>query len=216
MSSAVITVIELATWSTGVGIVVGLTTIGGKTCVVPCELSCARAAGNNATGRASPQTPAHKHSTISSHDTTFLRLRFAECEAHRVRPSPMRRTNEGNTQETARARRSTVKSRGRFLSRPSHRHCRHRCERPLRMDAPSTGWVTALAGLLARGSSSYGPAFPVSQWPRLDAKGSPLTVTGVATDYPLTIGARNFRVPSFVPGVTRGTSTLKCSPQWRI
>jgi len=41
-----------------------------------------------------------------------------------------------------------------MLSRPSHRHCRHRCERPLRMDAPSTGWVTVLAGLLARGSSA--------------------------------------------------------------
>ena len=29
---------------------------------------------------------------------------------------------------------------------------RHRCEQPLRMDSPSTGWVTALAGLLAHGS----------------------------------------------------------------
>ena len=51
------------------------------------------------------------------------------------------------------------------LSRPSHRHCRHRCERPLRMDAPSTGWVTALAGLLARGSLpcwSGLPSFPVA------------------------------------------------------
>jgi hypothetical protein len=42
-----------------------------------------------------------------------------------------------------------------LLSRPSHRHCRHRCERPLRMDAPSTGWVTVLAGLLARGSPPF-------------------------------------------------------------
>ena len=51
------------------------------------------------------------------------------------------------------------------LSRPSHRHCRHRCERPLRMDTPSTGWVTALAGLLARGSLpcwSGLPSFPVA------------------------------------------------------
>src|SRR5215510_11577003 len=54
---------------------------------------------------------------------------------------------------------------GDFLSRPSHRHCRHRCERPLRMDAPSTGWVTVLAGLLARGSLprwSGLPSFPVA------------------------------------------------------
>jgi len=52
-----------------------------------------------------------------------------------------------------------------LLSRPSPRHCRHRCERPLRMDAPSTGWVTALAGLLARGSlpcRSGLPSFPVA------------------------------------------------------
>src|SRR5690242_18686721 len=51
------------------------------------------------------------------------------------------------------------------LSRPSHRHCRHRCERPLRMDTPSTGWVTALAGLLARRSWHYWsglPSFPVA------------------------------------------------------
>jgi len=56
-------------------------------------------------------------------------------------------------------------SREMSLSRLSHRHCRHRCERPLRMDAPSTGWVTVPAGLLARGSLPCGPAFPVSQWP---------------------------------------------------
>jgi hypothetical protein len=51
------------------------------------------------------------------------------------------------------------------LSRPSHRHCRHRCERPLRMDTPSTGWVTVLAGLLARGSLPWWsglPSFPVA------------------------------------------------------
>jgi hypothetical protein len=42
---------------------------------------------------------------------------------------------------------------------------RHRCEQPLRMDAPPTGWVTALAGLLARGSSSAAglPGFPVAK-----------------------------------------------------
>jgi len=64
----------------------------------------------------------------------------------------------------------------------SHRHCRHRCERPLRMDSPSTGWVTALAGLLARGSS-LSCARP-SRFPSgyVDA-GSPLTVAGAATDF---------------------------------
>jgi hypothetical protein len=64
----------------------------------------------------------------------------------------------------------------------SHRHCRHRCERPLRMDAPSTGWVTALAGLLARGSSpscARPSRFPSGH---MDA-GSPLTVAGAATDF---------------------------------
>src|SRR5580704_12898039 len=49
------------------------------------------------------------------------------------------------------------------------------------MDLPSTGWVTALAGFLARGSllSCVRP----SQFPsgRMDA-GSPLTVAGAATN----------------------------------
>jgi len=48
------------------------------------------------------------------------------------------------------------------------------------MDLPSTGWVTALAGLLARGSmpSCVQPSrFPSG---RMDA-GSPLTVAGAAT-----------------------------------
>ena len=77
------------------------------------------------------------------------------------------------------------------------------------MDAPSTGWVTVLAGLLARGSlpSCVRP----SQLPsgRLDAS-SPLTVAGAATDF---CKASSFRVPSFVPGLlTRGTSTVKFPP----
>src|SRR3954447_21022153 len=40
----------------------------------------------------------------------------------------------------------------------------HRCEQPLRVDAPPTGWVTVLAGLLARGSLSASslPGFPVA------------------------------------------------------
>src|SRR5262245_9867318 len=71
---------------------------------------------------------------------------------------------------------------GDSLSRPSHRHCRYRRERPLRMDAPSTGWVTVLAGLLARGSPPSWTAFPVSQWPSWTL-GSPLTVAGAATAF---------------------------------
>jgi len=50
------------------------------------------------------------------------------------------------------------------------------------MDSPSTGWVTVLAGLLARGSllSCAQPSrFPSG---RVDA-GSPLTVAGAATDF---------------------------------
>jgi hypothetical protein len=38
----------------------------------------------------------------------------------------------------------------------------HRCEQPLRVDAPPTGWVTVLAGLLACGSS---PLVRPSQFP---------------------------------------------------
>ena len=77
------------------------------------------------------------------------------------------------------------------------------------MDLPSTGWVTALAGLLARGSMPS-CARP-SQFPsgRMDA-GSPLTVAGAATDERKFEDAEftKSRVPSFVPGATRETSTI--------
>ena len=100
--------------------------------------------------------------------------------AHRVRPSPLRRTC-ARIRPLRRCPLTLSMSWEDELSRPSHRHCRHRCERPLRMDLPSTGWVTALAGFLARGSlpSCVRP----SQFPsgRMDA-GSPLTVAGAATD----------------------------------
>src|SRR5215208_2408015 len=46
--------------------------------------------------------------------------------------------------------------------------------------APPTGWVTVLAGLLARGSAPERPAFPVSQWLSWTTD-SPLTVAGAAT-----------------------------------
>ena len=70
----------------------------------------------------------------------------------------------------------------RHLARPSHRLLCHRCEQPLRVVPPTTGWVTALAGLLARGSLPGRPAFPVSQW-LTRTTGSPLTVAGAATAY---------------------------------
>src|SRR5262245_59628967 len=71
--------------------------------------------------------------------------------------------------------------RERHLARPSHRLWCHRCEQLLRMVLLPTGWVTALAGLLARGSLPGRPAFPVSQW-LTRTTGSPLTVAGAATD----------------------------------
>ncbi len=101
--------------------------------------------------------------SFKSHDTTFLRLRSRNRRTHRVKTKP-------DAKDAARhpctgAGLTCGMSWEISLSRPSHRHCRHRCERPLRMDAPSTGWVTALAGLLARGSLpqwSGLPSFPVA------------------------------------------------------
>jgi hypothetical protein len=96
---------------------------------------------------------------------------------------------------------------GGVLARPSHRTRRHRCERPLRMDAPSTGWVTALAGLLARGSlpscvqPSQFPSGRRTRARRLQLRGQPRIAA-----------TRGIRVPSFVPGATRGTSTFPNVP----
>ena len=99
-----------------------------------------------------------------------------------------------------------------LLSRPSPRHCRHRCERPLRMDTPSTGWVTVLAGLLARGSlpcRSGLPSFPVAV---SDLRLAAHSCGG-------SHGFLQIRILEFVesvfplssPGSPRGTSTVKCS-----
>jgi hypothetical protein len=60
---------------------------------------------------------------------------------------------------------------------------RHRCERPLRMDAPPTGWVTALAGFLARGSL-LAPGLPGCPVAMMGAR-SPRTVAGAATAWPI-------------------------------
>src|SRR4029079_14690375 len=95
---------------------------------------------------------------------------------------------------------------GVLLSRPSHRHCRHRCERPLRMDAPSTGWVTALAGLLGRGPFCLVglPSCPVAVFDERLAAHS----CGGSRGFPLCLRAPRslFRLRC-----NRRTSTLKCS-----
>ena len=83
---------------------------------------------------------------------------------------------------------------------------------PLRMDAPSTGWVTVPAGLLARGSLprwSGLPSFPVAV---LDLRLAAHSCGG-SHGRRQNSKARilSVRVPSFVPGITRGTSTVKCS-----
>jgi len=77
------------------------------------------------------------------------------------------------------------------------------------MDAPSTGWVTVLAGLLARGSPPFWsglPSFPVAV---LDLR---LAAHSCGGSHGLlrirSARIRSVRVPSFVPGLTRGTSTI--------
>jgi len=99
--------------------------------------------------------------------------------------------------------------RGSLLSRSSHRHCRHRCERPLRMDAPSTGWVTVLAGLLARGSPPIWSGLPSCPVAVLDLRLAAHSCGGSHGNLRIR-NARipSVRVPSFVPGITRGTNTI--------
>src|SRR5262249_46474423 len=88
---------------------------------------------------------------------------------------------------------------------------------PLRKTAPYGRPVHRLGDRAGRSpglrvSAFYScPAFPVSQWP-LDF-GSPLTVAGAATDgfARSNVIDRKSRVPSFVSGVGRRTSTIKFS-----
>jgi len=79
------------------------------------------------------------------------------------------------------------------------------------MVLPPTGWVTALAGLLARGS---GPEVQPSQFPsgwrgqqarRLQLRGQPRPQS---TD--------RSRVPSCLPGSHRGTSTAASILLWLV
>ena len=64
------------------------------------------------------------------------------------------------------------------------------------MDLPSTGWVTVLAGLLARGSLLCVPAFPVSQWPSSERS---LAAYSCGGSHGL-LQLATARVPSFLPG----------------
>jgi hypothetical protein len=72
-----------------------------------------------------------------------------ERRAQQVEPT---RREGTRTPTPAGAVRSFAEVVGGIARTASQRARCHRCESTLRMDAPPTGWVTALAGLLARGS----------------------------------------------------------------
>jgi len=84
------------------------------------------------------------------------------------------------------------------------------------MDLPSTGWVTALAGLLARGSmpscvrpsqAPEGPQWPYGRGLAAYSCGGSHGLTPIRNETNQTERAKS-RVPSFVPGATRETSTI--------
>src|ERR1700690_4021924 len=82
---------------------------------------------------------------------------------------------------------------------------------PLRKTAPYGRPVHRLGDRAGRSPGSrvvaqLRPAFPVSQWPY----GRGLAAYSCGGSHGLLRASRR-RVPSFVPGVTRGTSTLKFS-----
>ena len=90
---------------------------------------------------------------------------------------------------------------------------------PLRKTAPYGLPVHRLGDRAGRSPGSrvvaqLRPAFPVSQWPygrglAADSCGGSHGFLQIRKDR-----TGRFRVPSFVPGVTRGTSTAKCSLEW--
>src|ERR1022692_1888166 len=89
---------------------------------------------------------------------------------------------------------------------------------PLRKTAPYGRPVHRLGDRAGRSPGSrvvaqLRPAFPVSQWPY----GRGLAAYSCGGSHGLLQIRKgrtgSFRVPSFVPGFTRGTSTLKCSLQ---
>ena len=86
---------------------------------------------------------------------------------------------------------------------------------PLRKTAPYGLPVHRLGDRAGRSPGSrvvaqLRPAFPVSQWPY----GRELAAHSCGGSHGVLRTGR-FRVPSFVPGVTRGTSTLKMFPETR-
>src|SRR5579864_8112950 len=87
---------------------------------------------------------------------------------------------------------------------------------PLRKTAPYGLPVHRLGDRAGRSPGSrvvaqLRPAFPVSQWPC--GRGLAADSCGGSHGFQPIRKQRTgrFRVPSFVPGITRGTSTLKCS-----
>src|SRR5450631_110486 len=171
MSSAVITLVDAPT--NPVPVRLAETSIVGSTSVLRC--ACAAVAVKPASATSAPQILRFVPMTQRS----FVCAR-AKADASGETKPDAKDTLSGTHTTTRDAHVCNVV--GEAALTASHRHCRHRCERPLRMDAPSTGWVTALAGLLARGSllSCVRPSrFPSGH---ADA-GSPLTVAGAATDF---------------------------------
>ena len=138
---------------------------------------------------------------------------------------PTRRTHERTASELARRRYADGGQPGRtllmlesceHLARPTHRFVRHRCEQPLRVVRPAHRLGDCAGRSPGSRVVTLRPAFPVAQWLRR-TKGSPRTVAGAATaaarcsqaceDCASLSAVAPTRVPSCLPGVTRGTST---------
>ena len=132
--------------------------------------------------------------------------------AHRVRPSPVRRTRSA-----ARLRGGATPTCAMSWESFSHGFA-PAMSSPLRKTAPYERPVHRLGDRAGRSPGSrvvaqLRPAFPVSQWPY----GRELAAYSCGGSHGLlpirSSQTGSFRVPSFVPGFTRGTSTLKCSLQ---
>ena len=81
----------------------------------------------------------------------------------------------------------------------------HRCEQPLRVVLPAHRLGDCAGRSPGSRVNACRPAFPVSQW-LTRTTGSPLTVAGAATASVCL--SQTTRVPSCLPGATRGTSTM--------
>ena len=80
---------------------------------------------------------------------------------------------------------------------------RHRCEKPLRVASPPTGWVTALAGLLAHGSSH---TVRPSRFPSGHFLDGMLTAYSCGGSHGFDPPVGHIRVPSCLSGANRRTS----------